>query len=216
MMVKLTNPLHILLLLVALLTACATQKKTVSKSSEQELSASLSSQEVSEELGSHTGHREQQTTENFMTSTVLSVEEGIPKQEASLTIAIDNLRNLPNGAKYRETDGRTSVEAERQGKRIIIRGQCDSIARRCTYYQNTALKQLNSIDSLNSVVTTHRHREAELEAEVLNLNNTISELEKERKPPNLWYVWISLGAILGSALTIKFSKSSLVKRLLNL
>lgn len=131
--------------------------------------------------------------------------EGVPEQEATLRVTMDALRNLPNGAKYREESGRTSVEAERRGKNIIIRGKCDSITRRCIFYQNEALERQSAIDSLNSVLTAHREREAELQAEMANMSRVISDFERKRKPPNLWYVWIIIGAIGGSWLSKKLS-----------
>lgn len=142
--------------------------------------------------------------------------QGIPKQEAAMKVKIEDLRNLPEGAKYRNEEGRTSVEAERHGNRIVIRAQCDSIARECIFYKNTASEQQKTIDSLTNEIAHHRQKEVRLEAEMKDLNGVISDFEQKRKPPNLWFLWLIVGCVAGSALMMNLSKSSLVKKVFKL
>lgn len=63
------------------------------------------------------------------------MQEPIPAQEAALTIPFQNLLDLPEGAGYRHRDGRASVDIRRQGDSLTVTGHCDSLMRRCLFYE---------------------------------------------------------------------------------
>ena len=53
----------------------------------------------------------------------------------SLTISVDSLLKLPEGAVYRESKDRAHVEATHHGGVIYITGTCDSLQRQVEYYE---------------------------------------------------------------------------------
>ena len=88
--------------------------------------------------------------------------ETVPASQASLTIPAQNLIDLPDGAKYGTSDGRATVEVQRQGDTFIATSRCDSVARQCARYERQVYRQQNTIDSLNSAVKTLNSRLAQM------------------------------------------------------
>lgn len=52
----------------------------------------------------------------------------------NLTISVDSLLKLPEGATYRESHDRAHVEARQRDGVIYITGTCDSLERQVEYY----------------------------------------------------------------------------------
>lgn len=52
----------------------------------------------------------------------------------NLTISVDSLLKLPDGAAYRESHDRAHVEARQRGGVIYITGTCDSLERQVEYF----------------------------------------------------------------------------------
>ncbi len=106
----------------------------------------------------------------------------------SLTVSLDNLRELPEEAAYRKSNGRAHVEATRKDGVIYITGTCDSLQRQVEYYE--ALYH-NARDALESY------------------RATVQEETKTRESPlEIFVKGLTLGFVAGISLTyfIKISK----------
>ena len=121
----------VLLLVAVLMAACGTIKNTMS---EQTSSLEQSSSSTQLEAQAAAVHDVQLHTQEQMqaeqTTTLREYAEPVPEEQTDMTIPMQNLLDLPDGAKYSAQNGRASVEAEKHGDKIVVRGRCDSIARR--------------------------------------------------------------------------------------
>lgn len=126
--------------------------------------------------------------------------ETVPASQASLTIPAQNLIDLPDGAKYGTSDGRATVEVQRQGDTFIATSRCDSVARQCARYERQVYRQQNTIDSLNSAVKTLNSRLAQMALESRsNSTETIYTATETKAPPIRGGRWLAAGAALGVA-----------------
>ncbi|GAB6010800.1 hypothetical protein [Viscerimonas tarda] len=138
------------------------------------------------------------------TSQTLVTAKAIPENKASVTVSVESLSSLPDGAGYTARDGRASVEVKRYGSNFIITSKCDSIQRLLFLYQRSAFQFYEQIDSLKM--------ENERLAEFERHSNTVQELSEssstltERKPLNYWWVWLTLGTLLGFILSDPIGK----------
>lgn len=106
----------------------------------------------------------------------------------NLTISVDSLLKLPEGATYRESHDRAHVEARQRDGVIYITGTCDSLARQVEYYE--ALYH-NARDELESY------------------HATVQEETKTRESPlEIFVKGLTLGFVAGISLTyfIKYSR----------
>ncbi len=106
----------------------------------------------------------------------------------NLTISVDSLLKLPEGAAYRESHDRAHVEARQRDGVIYITGTCDSLARQVEYYE--ALYH-NARDELESY------------------HATVQEETKTRESPlEIFVKGLTLGFVAGISLTyfIKYSR----------
>jgi len=156
-----------------------------------------------------------------MTELKATFAQPIPAAQAQVTIPMQSLTDLPEGAKFGDSSGRATVEALRQGNNIILTGRCDSVARQCALLEKRTTRQENTIDSLRNAL---RYKDSELVqmASKLSLNSTRSVVEKEetRKPPRRVGGWFAAGTALGLAggaganlLWKRFSVGTLIKGL---
>lgn len=109
----------------------------------------------------------------------------IPGSKVNLTVSVDSLLKLPEGAVFRESKDRAHIEAKQKGGVIYITGTCDSLQRQVEYYE----------------VLYHTARDA-LEQKQ---NELIQERQKRSDPladPILIYV---LGIVSGVLVTITFN-----------
>ena len=67
-------------------------------------------------------------TDTMSMVTRLITTQTIPESRVDLTISVDSLLRLPEGAAYRESKDRAHVEATHRGGVIYITGTCDSPA----------------------------------------------------------------------------------------
>lgn len=107
----------------------------------------------------------------------------------SLTVSLDNLRELPAEAAYRKSNGRAHVEATRKDGVIYITGTCDSLQRLVEYYEELY----------------HNARDA-----LENYHANVQEEAKTRESPlEIFVKGLALGFFTGISLTyfIKQSKS---------
>ncbi|WP_288149381.1 hypothetical protein [Bacteroides acidifaciens] len=64
----------------------------------------------------------------------------IPPSLAELTIPMDSLRRLPQGAVYSEKQGQATVTASRKNDKIVITASCDSLQNLCYQYEEELVR----------------------------------------------------------------------------
>lgn len=109
----------------------------------------------------------------------------IPGSKVNLTVSVDSLLKLPDGAVFRESKDRAHVEAKHKDGVIYITGTCDSLQREVEYYESLY----------------HTARDALKQKQ----NELIQERQKSSDPladPILIYV---LGIVSGVLVTITFN-----------
>lgn len=120
-----------------------------------------------------------------------------------MTIPIQNLLDLPEGASYRAEEGRSSVEATKvDNDNVKIKGACDSIRRKCLYYESQVFRQRQTIDSLSAELTGAYNRVADLETAVQASEAAAVQEEVTQKPPSVWHKWLFAGIVLGIVLSV--------------
>ena len=140
-----------------------------------------------------------QNLQEEMTVLKATFAESIPAASAQVTIPTQSLLDLPEGAKYGTSNGRASVEAERQGNTIVVTGKCDSVARRCAVLEQTAFRQCNTIDSLRAVINTLNSELSQIALESESKTASTTLVTEKRKPPRSGGKWFAAGTILGIA-----------------
>lgn len=110
-----------------------------------------------------------------------------------LTISVDSLLKLPEGATYRRSNERAHVEASQKDGIIYIIGTCDSLQRQVEYYE----------------ALYHNARDA-LEQHERSLKR---EQHKIRETSSIWpgIGMLMFGFIVGALSTIYITKDKLFK-----
>lgn len=218
-------PLTLLLLLAALcLMACGSTK--VATTSKSEAMTEVVQEVASAVIQAETAHAEQHSVlhqvETQQTTTKSEDTEVVPAQTSSLTVPTQNLLDLPEGASYNASEGRSSVEAKRQGDNIVITGNCDSVARRSWRFEQTVFRQCSTIDSLRNVILDQQKLIDEYEALEKARSGTTEQVEQTVKKPSNWHKWLLGGVVLGVALCIavrilwnRTRLGSIIKTLIN-
>lgn len=218
-------PLTLLLLLAALcLMACGSTK--VATTSKSEAMTEVVQEVASAVIQAETAHAEQHSVlhqvETQQTTTKSEDMEVVPAQTSSLTVPTQNLLDLPEGASYNASEGRSSVEAKRQGDNIVITGNCDSVARRSWRFEQTVFRQCSTIDSLRNVILDQQKLIDEYEALEKARSGTTEQVEQTVKKPSNWHKWLLGGVVLGVALCIavrilwnRTRLGSIIKTLIN-
>lgn len=158
---------HVLLLAVIGLTAlsavsCRTQR-TVERST---IRADTLSQ----------GHTEYETLE--------TVTQAVSGDSVSLSIPMEVIQSLPDGAAFTKKQGRTRVSLKRKGAAVVAEAETDSIGQTVSRYERKARDSL----SQRSETTAH------------------SETSTKEKPPNSnWAIWVLVGIVctIGTIIVIK-------------
>lgn len=217
-------PLMLLLLLaMTCLASCSATKSTSSKS---ETMDEVVQEVASAVIQAETAHAEQHSVlhqvETQQTTTKSEDTEVVPAQTSSLTVPTQNLLDLPEGASYNASEGRSSVEAKRQGDNIVITGNCDSVARRSWRFEQTVFRQCSTIDSLRNVILDQQKLIDEYEALEMARSGTTEQVEQTVKKPSNWHKWLLGGVVLGVALCIavrilwnRTRLGSIIKTLIN-
>lgn len=73
-----------------------------------------------------------------------------------LTISVDSLLRLPDGAIYRRSNERAHVEATQRNGIIYITGTCDSLQRQVQYYEALYHTARDELESYRESVTEER------------------------------------------------------------
>lgn len=63
----------------------------------------------------------------------------------NLTIPVDSLPVLPEGASYHGRSGQAGIEVSRQGDQIHVTGTCDSLEREVEYYSDLYSETLQQL-----------------------------------------------------------------------
>ncbi len=207
-----------LLLAVLLMAACATTKNN--ESSEQVTSTQstfLNTQLEAQGAAVHdVRHHAQEQMQAEQTTTRQEYSEPVPEESATTTIPTSSLLNLPDGAKFGAQNGRASVEAERQGDEIIVRGKCDSIARRCTYFETSVYRQRILIDSLTARLDEMQAYRARADSLLEAVSAAYHAAEHTEKPPSTWGRWFLLGLLAGGAASAWLTKTNPLKPIVSL
>lgn len=106
----------------------------------------------------------------------------------NLTISVDSLLKLPEGAAYRESHDRAHVEARQRGGVIYITGTCDSLERQVEYYEALYHNARDALESYHATVQ--------------------EEAKTGESPLKIFVEGLALGFVAGISLTyfIKISK----------
>ena len=215
------NPIRgipLALLLIALLTAaCGVTRKSASEETLSKRQQNRNEQLEAEAAAVHNTQRHaQEQTQMDSTTTYREFAEAVPEERTDMTIPAQNLLNLPEGATYSAQNGRVRIEAQRQGDKIVVRGKCDSIARRCTYFENRVFRQRILIDSLTArmdAMQAYYARADSLFAAELSARQAAARSEK---PPATWYWWLFAGFLAGGAASALLTKTNPLKTIFSL
>lgn len=207
-----------MLLLVVLLTAaCGAIKNTASEQTVTSQQSSLSAQLEAQAAAVHDVQQHaQEQMQAEQTTTLREYAEPVPEESATTTIPTQSLLNLPDGAKYSAQNGRASVEAERQGDKIVVRGRCDSIARRCTYFENRVFRQRVLIDSLTSRLNEMQAYRARADSLLAAVSAAYHAAEHTEKPSSVWFRWLLIGFLAGGAASALLTKTNPLKAIVKL
>lgn len=207
----------VLLLVVLLTAACGAIKNTASEQTVTSQQSSLSAQLEAQAAAVHDVQQHaQEQMQAEQTTTLREYAEPVPEESATTTIPTQSLLNLPDGAKYSAQNGRVSIEAERQGDKIVVRGKCDSIARRCTYFENRVFRQRVLIDSLTSRLNEMQAYRARADSLLAAVSAAYHATEHTEKPPSVWYRWLLIGFLAGGAASALLTKTNPLKAIVKL
>ena len=179
------------------LSGCASSRKNVTKSKEEQLSETIRTDSVIRLAIDSVSELVEIRTEPVK----------VPMSSVTLTIATDSLRSLPVGASYSERSGQASVKVSRKAatatepEYIYVYASCDSLELQCERYE----RQIRNLHS------QYGERLNEMQG---RLSATSHELEEvKEKPPNAigtelkWYFYGLLSGILATIIIfIKLKK----------
>ena len=105
-----------------------------------------------------------------------------------LTISVDSLLKLPEGATYRRSNERAHVEATQKDGVIYIIGTCDSLQRQVEYYEALYHNARDALENYHATVQ--------------------KEAKTQESPLEIFVKGLALGFVAGISLTffIKYSK----------
>lgn len=208
----------LVLFLVALLTvACGAIKNTTSEQTASTQSAFRNAELEAQAAAAHGVQRHaQEQTLAEQTTTRREYAESVPEESATTTIPTQSLLNLPDGAKFSAQNGRASIEAERQGDNIVVRGRCDSIARRCAYFENNVFRQRVLIDSLTARLDEVQAYRARADSLLAAVSAAYHAAEHTEKPPSAWDRWFLLGLLAGGAASALLTKTNPLKTIISI
>lgn len=172
------TPVILLLLAVFLLAGCGTSKESrvLQRQGTVRTERMADSAAVSADVAVTAARKMQELLADRRSSTL--IQEPIPAQEAALTISFQNLFDLPEGAGYRHRDGRASVDIRRQGDSLTVTGHCDSLMRRCLFYEEEVFRRQVREDSLLQTVEFYKRELVRIRNET---EQDITEVKTEFK-----------------------------------
>ena len=84
--------------------------------------------------------------------------ETVPQEEAKLEIPLAELADLPEKAEYRAKNGRASATVQNKGGTIVVYATCDSLQRRCEYYERQMASYKNALERQKNEAKTEKER----------------------------------------------------------
>ena len=84
--------------------------------------------------------------------------ETVPQEEAKLEIPLAELADLPEKAEYRAKNGRASATVRNKGGTIVVYATCDSLQRRCEYYECQMASYKNALEQQKNEAKTEKER----------------------------------------------------------
>lgn len=84
--------------------------------------------------------------------------ETVPQEEAKLEIPLAELADLPEKAEYRAKNGRASATVQNKGGTIVVYATCDSLQRRCEYYERQLASYKNVLEQQKNEAKTEKER----------------------------------------------------------
>ena len=137
--------------------------------------------------------------------------EAIPESVASMELTEESLRNLPEGAGYSTSSGRSSLTVRRTSDGITVTSRCDSIARLCRYYEERLDRNETEIDSLYSVLSRKSSDSTNVVSESVSDTETVQATETGQRSGR--FGWLASGFMAG-ALAMIFARIIMRKLIL--
>lgn len=85
----------------------------------------------------------------------------IPGSKVNLTVSVDSLLKLPEGAVFRESKDRAHVEAKQKDGVIYIIGTCDSLQREVEYYEALYHTARDALEQKQNELIQERQKSSE-------------------------------------------------------
>lgn len=145
--------------------------------------------------------------------------EVIPPDSAQTRIPTQSIADLPDGAKFGTQSGRASVELTKQGDDVIVSARCDSVARKCEYYERVVFRQRNEIDSLQNALNSYDNTvqnwiDRQTENNQTEVLTAVSETEKP--PSGRFWKGLLLGLVTGIGGFYLVDKTTVVSKIVSL
>lgn len=102
--------------------------------------------------------------------------------QVEMSIPMDSLRNLPEGASFQRKSGQANASVFTEGNNIVVVATCDSLQREVDYYENLYLSTKAKLDKLKETVQT--------------------EKEQRSNPVKIGFISLLVGLFAGVILTI--------------
>ncbi len=84
--------------------------------------------------------------------------ESVPREEARLDIPLSALADLPDAAEYRASNGRAVATVQNKGGTIVVYATCDSLQRRCEYYERALSSYRSALEQQKNEAKTEKER----------------------------------------------------------
>lgn len=197
------TPVILLLLAAFLLAGCGTSKESRNLQRQGTVRAErmTDSTAVSGDVAVTAAHGMQELLTDRRSS--ILTQEAVPAQSATLTIPFRNLLDLPDGADYRHRDGRASVDVRRQGDSLAVTGHCDSLMRRCLFYEEEVFRRQVREDSLMQTVEFYKQELVRIRSETeQRMTEAETEFKRRFNPVQIALVAFIAGVASGIVLTV--------------
>lgn len=182
------------LLAVVLLSGCGVQKTAMSERTGQEEHLEERRTSVQDSTESEWTHRTLKGNSRVQIRTELTME-AVPESVASMELTEESLHNLPEGAEYSTSSGRSSLTVRRISGGITVTSRCDSIARLCRYYEERLDRSETEIDSLHNILSARSTDSTAVISESSSDTETVQATETRLRSG--WFGWLASGFMAG-------------------
>ncbi len=204
------------LLLIATMTDCTTTRSVTTEATRHDdRHRTTQREEARESVSHHTADRLRQEERTDTTTIRLFRSEPVAAERSEMTIPIRSLLELPEGAKYSAREGRASVEAERRGDGIVIRGACDSIARRSIRIERQVARQRSTTDTLRQHRVEAARRQQRTDSLARSETESLRQEEQRKRPAARPLGWLFAGVLAGATAAVLLRRYSPLKALVS-